>query len=669
MKKGIALSLFLAAGLIGPDLATGAEENEKVMEKVVVTAGRVEEKAKNVTQAVTVISREEIAKNQQSDLGHLLRNHGFQVNAYPSTGTQSQLAIRGMRSSLMGDDSQGSILVLVNGRRAGTDNVSLIPLINVERVEVLRGPAAVQYGSSAIGGVVNIITRRGEKLAATAEAGIGSWSGGRALGEISGSAYGFDASGGVSWLTQKDSYTTGRKSDVYDNTNIEYGLGYNLNIGYTFLDTHRIGINYQGVKHGDSGSPGDINGLTPSDRVNRQNESVDFTYEGGYRDAGLSWMGRYFTGAYEYNYKGLYNDMFSGLPISSLSSDRNEYQGAQGQLSFSKSFLTLTGGVDWLNAKRSQKNFNSDPFYGYDIRDNNIRQEDLGIFALAKISLFDDFLILSGGIRNDNYTTEFKGDSKKYNSTTPSVGIAVNPLDWLSFRANYGESFRVPNTLAVMGYRDGFSNYIGNPNLDPEKAQSWDVGADVHYKSLQLGATYFETNYKDKITYQAVGFDRQFQNLPGTSRFRGIELQASYDIAEPFDMPFSLRPYVNLTHLFQYDDPDGKRVMYISDTDVSYGLNFNHPGWGLDVDLRVIYYGKQEITETNWTNPNYGRAKQIGGDTTADLYISKTIHNWENAGALSIKGELRNIFNKDYATIDYYPMPGRSFYIGLRYDY
>jgi vitamin B12 transporter len=631
-----------------------AEETAKTLDKVVVTAGRVPEKPKNVTQSVTVIPREELAKNQQSDLGALLRNQGLQVHAYPPGGSQSQLAIRGMRTSLMGDDTQGSILVLVNGRRAGTDNISLIPLVNVERVEVIRGPAAVQYGSSAISGVVNIITRRGEKLAATAEAGLGSWEGAKALAEISGSGYGFDASGGVSWLTQNDSYKTG-KGHTYDNTDINYNLVHNLNLGYTFLGEHRLGINYQGVKQDDSGSPGDTTWATPDERIDRDNASVDFTYEGGYKDAGLSWMGRYFTGEYNYKYDPKADWWMK---------DKNEYQGAQGQMSFSRGMVTLTGGVDWSKSDRTENG-------GYFAEKNkNITQEDLGVFVLAKLSLLDDLIILSGGLRHDNYNTEFKGSDKEFNRTTPSAGIAVNPLDWLTLRGNYGESFRIPHTMAVIGHKDAMYTYIGNSDLNPEKAKSWDLGAEVSYKSLNLTLTYFQTNYKDKIIDKALpSGEHQFNNLPGTSKFRGIEFQASCDVLEYFDLPFTLRPYLSLTHLFKYDDPEGKKVLYVSGTDISYGLNFNHPGWGLDVDLRFVYMGKQKITETDFTNPAYGQNKNIGGDTTADLYVSKTIKNWEDAGALSLKGEVRNIFDRDYATIDYYPNPGRSCYLGLRYDF
>ncbi len=638
-----ALAVLMAAPAIAAETTQTAPVR---LEPVVVTAGRIEEKAKNVTQSVTVIPREDVIKNQNQDLGAFLRDYGLQVNAYSPGGTQSQISIRGMRTSLMGDDGEGTVLLLVNGRRMGTDNISLIPMVNVERVEIIKGPAAVQYGTSAVGGVVNVITRRGADLSAMVEAGVSSWEGYRAQGELAGSGYGFDISGGASWLTQNDNYTDGH-GDEYKNTDINYNLAYNLSLGYTFLDEHRLGVNFQGVKADDIGSPGDQTWLTPDDRQNRKNQAIDLTYEGGYKDAGLSWMGRYFNGKYEY---------FLDSPGAPYTND-NDYQGAQAQVSFSRSILTLTGGLDWLKYDGE-----TDSVWWPTKRETT--QENMGLFLLAKLALLEERLILSGGLRYDYYKLEVPGRDDDYNRTTPSFGVAWHALDWLTLRGNYGQSYRIPQPTAVLGFNDGWYNYLPNPDLEPEKAQSWDVGFEIKHQSLDFGLSYFETYYKNKIASQSIGGDYQYYNIDGTSKFKGIEAQAGYDLGEALDWPFMLRAYGTLTHLFLYEEPDGSDVQFVSNTDMSYGLNFYHPGWGLDVDLRFIYFGHQNVND--WST---GGTARIGGDTTADLYITQVVHASDEYGTLSIKGEVRNIFDKYYETIKYYPMPGRSFYLGLRYDY
>jgi vitamin B12 transporter len=651
MKKGLVLSLFLAAGLIGPNLATGAEENEKVMEKVVVTAGRVEEKAKNVTQAVTVISREEIEKYQYTDLGLMLRNYGVQVNSYSGSDSLSQFSLRGLRTPLFGQDVNSPILVMIDGRRAGTTNISMIPVVGVERVEIIRGPASVQYGASAIGGVVNIITKRGKDLQIAAEAGMGSWNSGKTMAGASGSFGPWDFSGGFSWQTTADDYTTGNNRR-YRNTRLDNRYAYIVNTGLTFFDEHRIGASFTGVTSDRMGQPNDLahNTLTPF--TERDNNAVDFVYDGGYKEYGLSWKLRYFN--------AIDNYLSDGDPANPQFRSNANTKGSQAQINFSKGFLSLTAGLDWLSSDYRPDN------------DSRSEYDNLAGFILAKAMFFEERLILSAGLRYDDYTLRYEDKERKLDNVAPSFGLAVRPLDWLTLRGNYGEGFRIPAAQEVTGYSSTYMGwttvYQGNPDLKPEKGSGWDAGFEVDYKALNLSGTYFQIDYDNKIATRPFGAGFQYYNIGGQTRYRGLEGQASVDVAQFFDWPFTLRLYGNITHLLTYDDDSGKQLRNVSDTSIGYGLNLLHPAAGLSADLRFTYFGYQndlEYDPVTWAS----RPVRHGGQTTADFFISKTLWNWENAGTLSIKGEIRNIFNTDYSTIWGYPMPGRSFYIGLRYDY
>lgn len=651
--------VYAVAAAPAPVSAAGAEagENTVTLEKVVVTAGRIEEKAKNVTQSVTVISRTEIEKNQYRDMAGLLRNHGLQVDSYGLNSSLSQVSMRGVRSSGLGTHGlDGQILVLVDGHRVGTDNISMIPMVNVERIEIVRGPAAVQYGTSAIGGVVNVITRRGtETPSIMAEAGLGSWDTYKAKGEASWAKGPFDFSGGVSYITSND-YRYG-DNKRFHNTDTRYDVGYNLNFGLNFLDEHRIGVTMLGVRADAMGSPGYYDDIK-DEYTDRSTHSFDVNYEGGYKDAGLSWKTRYFNG--ENNY--LSDERFNaGGPNYFKSGTR--YQGAQGQVTFSKSFLTLTGGSDWNNYDTR--------FWGaYYSPHEHSEYDNLGLFALAKLAFFDERLILSGGLRYDEYTLKVQGEENDMYKTTPSAGIAFHATDWLTFRGNYGESYRVPQATELLGFK-GMITYIGNPNLKPEKGKTLDAGFEIDHKSLNIGMTYFRTNYKRKIVsvWDPVTWDTTYVNQEGKTKLRGIEAFASYDIGEAFAWDFSLRPYVNLTRMLKNRDFEGKKTRNISDLDLAYGVSFSHPKIGLDMDLRFTYYGKQDQTDWNSNSKTYGDTVEIGGRTIVDFFISQTLHEWNDAGKLSLKAELRNITDDKYAMIKDYPMPGRSFYLGLRYDY
>ena len=664
MKKFVAAAFAACAAMLAltPAFAAEGREEPKTLEKVVVTAGRIEEKAKNVTQAMTIVPREEIEKNQYQDLGQMLRNYGLQVDSNTTNEVYpGRFAIRGMRANLS-DAQQSPVLILIDGRRTGTANVSMIPMVSIERVEILRGPASVQYGGSAVAGVVNVITKRGgEDLRMSAEAGYGSWETWRTQAGVSGSGGPVDFAGGLSWATSGADYKTG-DGDRYRNTHLNHRMSYVLNGGWNFLDEHRLGLSFVGTEVDRTGSPDDFrqNAITP--KMDRSNHSYDATYDGGYKDFGLSWKARYFQAKDHY---ARYNDTYTFMGVTYPSPDYDIYtntRGAQGQVSWNVSFLTLTAGLDWMN---NQYWVNS----AYSRSDKN-ESVNTGGFLLAKAGLFDEMLILSAGVRYDDFAFKYIDRAEKNLAhVSPSVGLAWHALDWLTFRANYGESYQTPTAMQVTGYTQGTTvNYRGNPDLDPEKGRGWDAGLEVNYNTINFGLTYFEIDYKDKIQPLPVAgtSDLQYRNIGGKTKYRGLEGQASVDVGEFFDWSFKLRPYVNLTRMIKYEDPSGNALDYVRKIDLAYGLNFQYPSLGLEADLRLIYFGHQ--TEQDFNAPGYPKVR-TGGETTVDFFVSKTLADWEKWGKLSAKAEARNILNRNYATSLGYTMPGRSFYLGLRYDY
>lgn len=634
-----------------------AQESARTLEKVVVTAGRTEEKAANVTQAMTVIPAEEIERNQYQDLGQLLRHHGVSVPLGSSANEAfSQITIRGQRNSLFGDGVSGKVLLLVDGRRAGTLNPSLIPMVSIERIEIIRGPAAVQYGTSAVGGVVNIILKRGGKVPhLTLEAGGGSWDTWKTQAGASGTFKALDFAGGVSWMTVGDDYKTG-DGHTYPNTRLSSRVAYALNLGLNILEEHRVGVVLMGVNNDRAGNYGSLGGdwTYPHAYTDRNDHSVDLSYEGGYKDYGLNWKLRYYNAKHDYTWANPIapSDMYNP------STNEANTQGTSGQLSWSRGIFTLTGGVEWLN---NEYNTSTTPSKG--------KFDNIGTFFLVKAGLFDEKLILSGGLRYDDYTMKYQHRERDLDNTSFSVGVAYNPWDWLTFRANYGSSYLIPTVYQLTGYdNSGTVPYVGNPNLKPEKGLGWDVGFEVNYQYLNLGLTYFQIDYKDAIgTRSLPSYEQEWYNIAGTAKYRGIEAQASMDMGEFFNWPVVFRPYVNLTRLFTYKDNEGKPLQNIRSADVAYGVSFQYPSIGLDADLRFLYFGHQ--TEQDYNTPWPYQTKYTGGFTTADFSISQRLWQWEDGGTLKVIGEVRNIFDRQYALNLGYPMPGRSFYLGLRYDY
>lgn len=653
--------LATAWGVLAFFIAWPAFAAERIEDTVVVTASRIAETSRTVPQAMLVIDSETLAKNQYEDLSGLLQAYGFSIDSYGPSQSSAQVSIRGM-SSNFGNPLDSNVLVLVNGAPIATTNLAQIPMDGIEQVEILRGPGAVQYGSSAIGGVINIIPKRGgEKFHLSAEGGYGTWNAWRTMGELSGKIRAFDFAGAVTWNAQRNNYTTG-DGKLYQDTVADGRLGYLLNFGLNFNEENRVGAVILGARDLGLGLSQDLsqeeryNGMDA--RAKRINSSVDVTWDGGHKPSGLSWKARYFN-AYD-QFKIMYpGDFVLNSPYYTYNDYviENNQRGGGGQVSWNWNFLTLTGGLDYAESEYSS---GLAPRY---------TQTDTAGWGLIKLTFFDEMLILNGGLRSDAYTFKVDGNTRDMNNTSLSAGLAFNPLAWLTLRANIGQSYKVPSGLYVVGY-EGPNGVRGNPDLNPEKGLTWDVGLDARWRGLKAGLTYFATEYRDKILHRGIseaGYTSIYYNQDGKSFINGLEGNLSFDLGEFYDWEFMLRPYLNFTRLFEYKDAEGERLQNTRELTASFGINFNHPEWGLDADLRFNYLGFQH--EQNFSASYPYPEVRTGNKLIGDFFISKTVYEAEDWGKLSIKGEIRNFTNENYAYRYDYPMPGRSFYIGARYEF
>jgi len=642
---------------------TQAKEEEPVstLDEMVVTASRVPEKKKDLTTNVTIIDENDIKLSAAKDLGDLLSEKaGVYIRKYP--GNMTSIGLRGFRTETHGNDLKGNVLILLNGRRAGTGNAAKIMTKNIERVEIIRGPAAVQYGSAAIGGLVNVITKQGkDKPTIFAEGLLGRYGYEEGSAGFSGKIENFDFSGSFT-RTTKDDYDIS-DGDKYDNTGYDEKTNCSLNLGYEFLPGNRIGMIYTSFDADKTGSPGyfinqDL--LSYSDNVNK---SIDFIYDGRTVDGLFLWKARYFNGEDDYKYT---------TPSSYVSDINYDQEGAQGQLTLDLENFSVTTGVDWLNYdfKNTKNSLSSNSQV-------KSEYENTAGFILSKLKLFDKKLIISGGLRYDEYDLEFKESVKNDeddDNWSPSIGLAYLVNDYFKIRVNYAEAFVMPAADEMAGdYIVRGKHYVGNPNLDPEKSKTYEGGFDFFYAGFSSSITYFYTDYKDYIDIVTTPTgDRSWDNI-NDATLSGFEGEFSFNLGTFFDLNFELKPYCNITYLdeYEYDDaPAGethKELKYTSDITASYGIIFNDLN-GFSANLNFAYTGKQNI---DFYDPiTYAKQSiEKAGFTVANITISKKIYDFSKYGKLTLKGEIENLFDKDYAYVQGYPMPGRSFYIGLRYDY
>lgn len=650
--------LLCSKGLLAEEAAKSYTSGE-----VVVTSSRVEESKKNVTTNVTVISKEEIRQSSAQDLGSLLaeKNIGY-IHKYP--GTLTTIGIRGFRTDTHGNDLRSKVLVLLNGRRAGTGNLAKISTGNIERIEILRGPAAVQYGSAAIGGVVNVITAKGSGHPGLfLEQTIGSNEYTQTTLGATGKTGNFDFSGRVSFSEMGD-YKTGSER-VYRNAGYDDLTAGSVNVGYEFMPGHRVGVIYSYFKVGHEGMPNYLNQNDLDDYGVKKNYSTDFIYEGATPDKSFSWMARFFTGRDEdlsFDPAASNPDGWDdgGAPFRA----RTDNKGAQAQVTYNHDVFRATAGVDWVKYDEHRTLYA--PFLsGYD---------NLGYFLMLNGYLMDRTLVLSAGFRHDSYdlmyqrfaaSPEQKQDDGNFSK---SFGIAWHAMENLKFRASYAEGFMMPSAEQLAADFISFGrHYIGNADLKPEESKTYEVGVDLDYQGLAASLTWFTTDFKNKIQPTSIGTTSSWINLGGAT-ISGMEA----DLSKSFDAlggGWILSPYFNMVYLTEYeDDTTHERLLYTPEWNATVGVRV-HDQRGFSAMFNLSYVGETRIEdwETSWTPPIITK----GGFTVANLSASKKFlfdGDRQNGRGLTVTGEVNNLFDRDYQYVKGYPMPGRTFMVGLRVD-
>lgn len=649
---------WVAVGLViwslpawGEDVKS-SQEAMSVLDTIVVTAGRVSEKKEDVSTNITVLSGERIQQSSARHLGELLGEEGFMIIEYPNS--LISVGIRGFRTQTQGNDLSGHILVLINGRRAGTGNLAEIMLDNVERVEIIRGPGAVQYGSSAMGGVINVITKQGlGKPSFSLAQTLGSWNYQKSTVDASGEFKNFDFSFSGSTASQDDYSTADGKT--YYNTGFDSKDRISISAGWTFMPENRIGLIYNGYEAEGVGSPNYLSKNDLDDYVDHYNKTFDVVYDGQTADGFLLWNLRYFKT------KGQYNNFDpTSYGNTAFYKRETDQQGGQAQVTADLDHTRLTAGIDWALYKIQDTYTTGDNTY-----------ENPAAFLLAKVKLLDEKLVLSAGVRYDQYEVEDDdGKSIDDSNWTPSLGVTYKIIQGLNLRANYAEAFRMPTADELFTYADytaiGFGIWSGNPNLVPEQSKTYEIGVDFSKWSCSGGVTYFYTKFEDKISYayDPVAAVTRYENIKGAT-ISGIEGSFSMDFGPIFDWNCKLKPYGSVTYLAEYtDDENNIDLFYNPQWTLSYGIEFAKPGIGLVSRLNFAYISEQDITDYEGT-----------GDTTLDAYtaanltISKELFSFDRFGRIMLKADIANLFNEDYAVIQGYPSPGRTYYFGLQYVY
>ncbi|WP_246860484.1 TonB-dependent receptor domain-containing protein [Noviherbaspirillum sp. UKPF54] len=587
-------------------------DSEKTLAPVVVTASRTEQLQTEALPHTTVLTAQEIRNSQAVDLPALLkREAGVQITQNGGPGQASGMFVRGAETR--------QTLVLIDGvpltkqDATGTVSIEHLMLDQIDRIEIVRGNVSSIYGSGAIGGVIQVFTKRGEgapSLNVNAEAGSRGTT--RVSAGVNGSSgatrYSLAASDfrtdGFSALNHDQIASANPDKDGYRNTSVsgmvsqEWSKGQELGLRFSSAE---------GKFDFDSsfGAPTDVHfGKTNVDT---------FTLFTQNRFAS-NWSSRV---------------MYS----ESRDKNANHYDTAFGVSD--DRFVSKTRSLQWNNeitlsptwtatagAERQWQALDSDDGFGT-------------VFATNR-NANSIFAGLQGRLDAHQWQVNVRHDQtdKVDSATTGYLGYGFNFTKAFKATASLSSGFSVP----PLGYL--YSPFFGNPNLKPEHSRSAELGLQYATSAALLRATLFKTRVTDQLQYDLVA--NRFENVARASN-EGLELSASGTCLDT-----DLR--ASLTLQDPRDDTTGQRSRRRARTLASLSANKTFGHWQVGGDL------------------GYTGVRQDGTRELGAYWIGNLTSRYEIKKGLSLFGRIENLFDRDYQTAYGYNQPPRGVFVGVNWQ-
>lgn len=583
------------------------------LDEIVVTASRVRQPLTQSLRHTTVITAADIRASQAADLPTLLRQQaGIEITQTGGMGTQSSLFLRGANSN--------QTLVLLDGQRidsatTGATALDQIMLADIERIEIVRGNVSALYGSSAIGGVIQIFTRKGGgQPGGELRAGLGSY-GTRTLGGGYGGQIG--ATRFHLGLAHRDSdgFSAARAEfiptpfvfapadvdrDGYRNTTLTLNMAHALKPGHTVSAQARLSrgrVEYDGAWSNRSEQDVDALQLVSENRLGE--EWTSRLMLAASRDALVSSLDTAAAGRVSTR-----NREFDWLNTLALGSDQS-----------------LTLGLGWLDQRVS-----SDMTYMRTRREiGHVAAGYVGDFGRQGVQL---------NLRMDDY-------SDFGSQTTWLAGYGLEVMRGWHLLASASKAFRAPT------FNDLYNTaWGGNPGLRPEKARSWEAGLQYAGGPWLARVVHFDTRTRDLIVYQwpagNVNLERAAVDgweLSASGRWAMTELALSLTAQDPRDAD------------------SGQRLLRRAKRLGSLTLRHEAGPWLVAAEVKASG-ARDDLHATTFSrirNPGY------------TVFNISTRYRLSNG--LSLAARIDNLFDRNYSLVHGYNTPGRSGHLQLEWRF
>ena len=692
-KKTLAMTVLYALASVGFVATASAAENDNLqtftLDPMVITATRTEMKVKETPSAVEVVTHEKLEQTQAKTLRDALKG-ALGVNVFNDFQGRSNVSIRGSESR--------HVLIMVDGKRLGGElsynsanawDVDRIRMEDVEKVEIIRGPAGALYGSDAMGGVINVITKTPDKNEAVINYEYDWYEDGNGAGYKSNlylqgaeKNYFYKLNAG---LNKNRPYVDPNGSG--DSMNF-YGKEQplSLTVGYKFDNGNRLSADFSRVKEDNQKSSTSRTDMVPGkvwqDKVQtiyNDNERTDYslTYKGS--DDNQSWMIRAYQSVFDKDY---------------ISQDKTKMtmMGRPGAWTLKdpkhdtvKRTLSVIEGNDTWNLSDKHK-----LTAGFEYRRDNsegtrIKKKGTALAGSSVHDAYDEAAI--------NYTAlyvqdEFKPDHKwlvipslRYDYSdqfgseiTSRLATTYNAADDVRIKAVIGQGYKTPTVNELYHFWEMYAKnpggngqfFEGNPDLQPEKSLSYELAIEKDWgdtSTIHLGL--FRNDVKDLISsywtgrvtddyptlYPGVAGDNimTYENVPEAT-LQGVELYGSHKLAK------NLYLNAGYTYLDAKNKTENERLTDRAKHQVTFGVSYepeNIYAWDcrLDVVSNFDYYfnnaekgsmGNYVYETKDFTIAKIMASKHINKDTKIYLGVDN-ISNHQNFGAYA-DGNLGRVY-------------------------
>ncbi len=606
-----------------------AQPASEAMEVITVSATPIN--IDDAGSSVSVISRQDILDRNAGSVQDLLREvPGFSVSQQGSHGAVAQVRIRGAEAN--------QVLVLINGIEVndlahGSEfDFSQISTNDIERIEIVRGPQSALWGSDAMTGVIHIITMPNtDSSSFDASLETGSFSTQRAT---------FSANLGSSRHQTKLSvdYLDSAGTNIARNGSEDDGLeNLTVSLAGRYAASDNLSLSYT-IRHTDKTSESDdfyTTGL-PVD--------ADYETDSTYLYSGVS-ITQVVSDSIDHSLKASRTDTDNKTALSNT--DKEITSGVRDALKYQFNYLAGANHLSLLVEHETEeyKQRGTSSFFG----DPN-KNLDAKTDSFAAEYRYDG--------ERFNYSLSGRHDKNSEFDDSNSWRMTGNfKLSQATLFASVGESIKNPTFTERFGF---FTNFIGNPDLEPEESLHWEIGArtSLFNDKLELAATYFNADLENEINgfvFDAGTGGFTSGNIDGESKRKGVELAFGYMQSERFDLRATYT-YLDATE----QDFKGSDITEVRRPEHTGSLTMNYRWQQAGLNFAVSYTGAQE---DNFFPPFPPFQERV----ELNAFTLVSLSGYYNLNDLvTVTARIENLADEDYEQVYGFASPGIGGHLGFR---